>query len=354
MLHHSLHRPRLLIDGTEVLTFISGSFSDKGGSTLQSFSANFSDPDLEDMPLLNKRVELYLNNGSIDGAPLFRGYIKQFTSSDKNIKIKALDPRMFITGKAVVPVVIDDKKNYDGNTVVQFLLDYIDNIVNSNETIMTTEYLHEMDRPVFMTGIRAAIIPYDTVKNLVESKIDDESQLDRTDGNDIFNYFFDIIHGGEYSGLTIRKRRALNDNADMSFKYGDGITSLKYNERAPPSYALGTVKDTDEQVVFEYGNAPLGNVGLETSDVEGDSRGEVRENLIAKVILEQQFTKEISISCSKGYNLGLGNIINIDVPKMNLHGNYAITGKNISISKSGLTCTLRCNNKPILLRDYLN
>ena len=59
MLHHSLHNSKLIIDGVEVKSFISASFSDAIGQT-QSLSASFSDPDLEDMALFGKKVELFL------------------------------------------------------------------------------------------------------------------------------------------------------------------------------------------------------------------------------------------------------------------------------------------------------
>tara|TARA_R110000824_G_scaffold109782_2_gene257632 strand:- start:434 stop:1495 length:1062 start_codon:yes stop_codon:yes gene_type:complete len=350
---HSLHNPILLIDNTEVKSFISGAFTDGGSNQLQTLNASFTDPDLEDMPLMNKKVELYLNNGSLDGSPIFRGFINQFTPSDNKIKIKALDPRMFITGKNTMPVVIDEKDNYDGRTVIQFLIDYIENEINKNGTLITTDYLKEMDRPVYMTGIRKTVTPYSLVKKMVEEKIDDETETDRTDINAVFDYFFDIIHGNEYSGITLRKRRALNGNADISFRYGDGISRLSYNERPPPSFALGTVDESGEQVVFEYGNAPLGNIGLPKTKISGNSRGEVKENLISKLILEQQFTKEIDLVCTKGYTLGIGNIINIDVPKLNLSGNFAVTGKSINVGKN-LVCHLKCNNKPLLLSDYLS
>jgi len=302
----------------------------------------------------NKKVELYLNDGSIDGTPIFRGYISEFNPSDTKIKIKALDPRMLITGTNATPIVIDDHDNYDGKTVIQFLVEYIDNETNINETLMTTDFLKEMDRPIFMTGIRKTVTPYTLVKKMLQDKVDDETELDRTDMNAIFDYFFDIIHGGEHSGLTIRKRRALDEKADMSFSYGNGISKLSYKERPPPSYALGTVETTGEQVIFDYGNAPMGVRGLKKVKVKGDSRGEVKENLISKVILEQQYTKEITLNCTKGYTLGVGNIININVPKLNLNGNFAVTGKTITVRSTGTSCTLTCNNKPILLSDYLN
>jgi len=353
MLRHSHHNPKLFIDGKEVKTFISGTFQDGGGNQLQKLTATFSDPDLEDMALMNKRVELYLNQGSLDGIPIFRGYINQFTPTDKDIKIIALDPRMFLTGKGSIPIVIDEKSNFDGQTIVQFLVDYIDNTVNSNGVILSTEYLHEMDKPIYMTGIRDKLEAYSEVKKLIESKLDDETEVDRTNINSIFNYKFDIIHGGEYSGITIRKRRSLNENADFHYTYADGINSLTYNERAPPSYAIAQSEE-GEQVIFEYGNAPKGNRGLTGVKSIGNSRGEIKENLISQVILKQQYTKEIQLSCTKGYTLGVGNIISIDVPKLNLNGNFEITSKNINISVNNIKCTFKCNNEPIQVSDYIN
>tara|TARA_Y100000310_G_scaffold36961_1_gene34744 strand:- start:231 stop:866 length:636 start_codon:yes stop_codon:yes gene_type:complete len=211
-----------------------------------------------------------------------------------------------------------------------------------------------MDRPVFMTGIRGSKNPFEQAIKMIENKIDDESFTDRSDSNKIFDYFIDIIHGGTSSGITVRKKRALNENADMYFKYGDGIISLNYNERAPPSYISGTVEESNDQVIFDYGNAPLGVKGFTSKiEVKGESRGELKENLISRLMLEQQNTKDITLTCSKGYSLSAGNIIHIDVPKLNLYGNYQVTSRNIKIGKN-MSCQIICNNKPIKLSDYLN
>jgi len=350
----SLHRCKLYIDNREITSFESARISDNGNNQLQSLNATFTDPDLEDMSLFNKKVEFYLNDGSSDGVPLFRGFINEFKSTDKNISIQALDPRALMVGDRITPIVIDEKDNYDGYTAIQFLQSYIDNEINKDETLVSTEFLSEMDRPVFMTDVRGEITPYTKVVSLIKDKVDDETSSDRTDVNLIYDYFIDIVHGGTASGPTIRKRRRLDENYDMLFKYGDGIISMNYKERAPPSFALGTVESTKEQVILEYGNAPMGVKGLKNKEVAGESRGEVRENLLSHVILEQQYTKEITIESSKGYTLGTGNIIHIDVPKLNLYGNFAITAKNISVSKGNISCSLKCNNKPVLLSKYIN
>ena len=349
MLQTSLHKPILLIDGKRVNSFKSGSLS-QSGNKAESLSATFSDPDLEDMALTNKKVEVYLREE--DGAPIFRGYIRQFNPSDANISISAQDARAFMSGD-LIPIVMDDKDNYDGHTVVQFLKEYIETQVNINETRLSVDTLREMDRPIYMTDKRGSKNPFKEVENEVKKKLDDESSVDRADINAIFKYFFEIIHLGDVSGLTIRKTRSLESSPDFVFSYRDGITSLSYRERSPPSYALATTKgEKQEQAIFRYGNAPLGIRGMNKTSVKGSSRGELRENLISHVILAQLFTKEITLGVSKAFNIGLGNIIRIEVPDSNIAGQYRVTGKSLNVGDS-LRCTLKCNNEPVVLSDYI-
>ena len=130
-------KPRLLINNKEVAFCKTASFS-TNTTSLQSLSATITEPDFENYNLFNSKVEFYLNYGSEDGVPLFRGYIKSFKASDSNISISAIDPRTAITGKDSLPIVIDNKNNYDGQTIVQFLVDVIDNQVNLNKTIIST------------------------------------------------------------------------------------------------------------------------------------------------------------------------------------------------------------------------
>jgi len=355
MLQTSLHNPVLLIDGKRVNSFISGTLS-QSGNKAENLSARFSDPDLEDMALTNKRVELYLRLE--DGVPIFRGYIRQFNPSDTGMSISAQDARAFLSGD-LVPIVMDDKENYDGYTVVQFLKEYIETQVNVNETRLSVETLHEMDRPVYMTGVRGSKNPFKEVEKKVRDKLDDESSVDRADINAIFKYFFEMIHLGNVSGLTIRKTRSLKSSPDFVFSYRDGITSLSYKERSPPSYALATtggggsdLRGKGEQVIFRYGNAPLGVRGMKKPPAKGSSRGELREKLISHVILAQQFTKEITLGVSKCFNVGLGNIIRIEVPDSNIAGQYRVTGKSLSVGNS-LSCRLTCNNEPVVIEDYI-
>ena len=126
MLQHSLHNPVLLIDGKRVDSFKSANFSQNVNQP-DNLSASFSDPDLENMSLMDKKVELYLHEK--DNVPLFRGFIRQANPQETNISISAQDGRAYMAGNSM-PIIIDEKDNYDGFTVVQFLKEYIDNYIN--------------------------------------------------------------------------------------------------------------------------------------------------------------------------------------------------------------------------------
>ena len=141
-------KPRLILDGREVSSCSSVQFKDSGGNSLSSIAARFSDPDLENSVLYNKSVEYFLNYGSEDCVPLFRGVIKEFSTTGKDMSITALDSRSLITGENSFPVVIDDKDNYDGQTIVEFLIDVIDNRLNSS--LLSTSALNGTDKPIFI------------------------------------------------------------------------------------------------------------------------------------------------------------------------------------------------------------
>jgi len=338
-------KPRLLINNKEVAYCNTANFS-TNVSSLQTLSAKITDPDFENYNLFNSKVEFYLNYGSEDGVPLFRGYIKSFKATESNISISAIDPRTVITGKDSLPVVIDDKENYDGKTIVQFLLDIIENQVNKNGTLISTEALNEMDKPIYMNEVRSVQAPYDIVKGLLKTQRDDDDILN------VFEYYFDILHGGKDSSLVIKKTKVLTGVADFNYSYNDGIISLSYTERAPPSFGIAKAKD-GTTVRADYGNAPRGNIGITVANKEYSSRAEAKEAAMAEVLLKQGDDKDIKMKVSKGHYINLGHIIRIDVPDSNVAGQYRITSKSISYGGDSVDCSFSLNKKPVRLTDYL-
>ena len=339
-------KPRLLINDREVAFCKTANFS-TSASSLQNLSAVITEPDFENYNLFNSKVEFYLNYGSEDGAPLFRGYIKSFKTTDSNISISAIDPRTVITGKDALPVVIDDKENYDGKTIIQFLLDVIENQVNQNKTVISTEALNEMDKPIYMNGVRSTQAPYDIVKGLLKSQRDADNILN------VFEYYFDILHGGEDSSLVVRKTKDLTGDADFTYSYNNGIISLSYTERAPPSFGIAKAKD-GTTVRADYGNAPRGNIGITVANKDYSSRAEAKEAAMAEVLLKQGDDKDIQIKVSKGHYINIGHTVRLDVLDSNVAGQYRIISKNISYSDNSVTCSFSLNKKPVRLTDYLN
>ena len=337
--------PVLLINDREILSVSSATFNDSGNNNLQKLSVSFSEPDLEDSNLFNERIEFYLNYGSTDGAPLFRGYIKEFKPTERNISISAIDPRTFISGQDSIPVVVDDVDNYDGYTAIQFISEVLETHLNINKTILSSEALQEMDKPAFMNGIRSTAPPYDILKKLIETKRDDDDILN------VYEYFLGVHHGGANTSLLLRKTKALDGRPDFVYTYNNGIIKLSYKERAPPSFGLASSED-GTTVRFDYGNAPKGARGIRVSG-KFLSREDARKHALAEVMLKQGDDKEITLTVSKGHYLEPGTIIRLDVPDSNIRGQYRITSKKISYSSGKISCTMQLNKKPIKISDYL-
>ena len=278
--------------------------------------------------------------------PLFRGYVKDYSSTENKISITAIDPRTFISGQDSLPIVVDETNNYDGYTVIQFLTDVLDNNLNINKTILSSEALKEMDKPVFMNGIRTVQAPYDIIKSLIEPQRDDDDAIK------IYEYFLSVIHGGKDTSLTVRKTKDLDGPPDFVYSYYNGINDLSYRERAPPSFGLATSED-GSVVRFDYGNAPRGQRGIK---IQGkfSSREEARKAALVEVMLRQNDGIDITLKVTKGYYLDLGSIIRIDVPDINVAGQYRITSKNIQWSTGGMSCSFKLNKKPVKLSDYMN
>ena len=284
--------PKLYIDGKLIESLTSFNFSESMNNTLQSFNAQCSEPDLENIDLFGKKVEFYLNYGSEDGIPLFRGFIREFSTTDTSFSFSAQDPRVLITGNNAEPLYITDKDNYDGFTLSQFIYSYITTNINVNKVNIGLDYLNEIDKPVFMTGERhEGASPWSVITSVLDKAVD-ESNVEEP-----ISYFLDIIHTNKNSDIIFRKRKSLEDSYAKTFKYNDGIIDLYYKERAPVSVAFAKSIDGASSK-FEYGNTPKGRVG---KNVSGDFKDAAEAQKAARneVLLNYKDTKEISLQCNK-------------------------------------------------------
>ena len=335
-------KPVLKINDIEIQYIDSVTFTDSGNNQLQKLSFVITEPDMENFSLFNASVEFFLNYGSSDGVPIFRGFVKDYNPTGTKVTVNALDVRTLISGKNAFPIVIDDKDNYDGNTITAFLVDVIDNM---NHDLLKSTTLNDIDKPIYMTNVRQTGSAYDIASGLLKKALDKDNMLLP------LSYEFDVVHLENHSSLKIIKQKQVTVTETQTFSYNDGIISCNYKDRVSPSFGITKAKD-GSQVIFQYGNAPRGKVGI---SIKGDfgSRGEAKEELIPRVLIEQDTEKDINLNVSKGHYTNLGDVIKINVDDDNLNGKYRVTSKRINFTTNSVTCNLQLNKKPIMVSDYI-
>jgi len=336
---NTYQRPSLVINGKEILSDISGTVTFSGNNKLNTLNVKIPNPELQNMGIYNKIIELYLNNGEDDSVPIFRGFINDFTPSDKSITLAATDMRAKLTGNKGLHLTLTDVNNYDGYTLGQFIKGYIDEFID--DVTIGTELLTDTSPPVFMTGERGEDID---VYSLITKKIKEAIDVD-TDEYNPLTYFIDIIEGGINSSIVLKKDRLISSIPVMTFSYSDGLKSYTYKRRLPAN----TV--TYEGRKFSYTNNPQGISSLQMK--RQNSPAETKELALRNILIAQQQTDEISIQVSKGFDLNIGQIVALDVEEEDISGNHRVQSKTITFGKNS-SCTLGLNKKPPLLKDYLS
>jgi len=69
---NSYHRPRLIINEKEILFDISGSLSYDSNGSISTLEVTIESVDMQIDALFNKKVKLYLNEGSEDSVQLLQ------------------------------------------------------------------------------------------------------------------------------------------------------------------------------------------------------------------------------------------------------------------------------------------
>tara|TARA_R100001443_G_scaffold77411_2_gene84623 strand:- start:488 stop:1534 length:1047 start_codon:yes stop_codon:yes gene_type:complete len=339
---NSSFRHRLFIDDEEVLSSSDGTISFTGNGQLNTLNVRINNVDLQYYTLFNKKIELFLNeSGTDDSVPLFRGFVKRFTPSEKDVSLYALDVRSVLTGNDGIKINSTDLKNYDGKTVGQFIYEIVTDEVNYNETVIGLDMLTDTDIGGKMTGIRGKNLD---VYKVIEEKIN--TILDKSDYSKPLSYFVDVKEGNEYSNIVITKEKPLTNNPSYTFSYGNGLQRVSHKKVLP----LNTVYYNDGRVL-KYTNRPSGQTTTSINDIEDVA--EARKMALEQILLAQQENSEIRIDVSKCYDIGLGNLLFLDVPDDNVHGIHRVQAKKIKFGKKGISCQLRLNKKPVKLSQYI-
>ena len=164
----SYGNPIVYIDGVEI-TYDSINYKSDGSNKPSSVVIKSNDRYLNDMQLFGAKVTFYLNAGTIDSLPYFRGFIRDTNPSEKGISITALDALGLLSKDQAIIRAINEEYNYDGQTLVQFLLKYIKDNVNIEETLIGTNMLNEVSPVVSLSGYRtSAEAPIDTFRKNIK------------------------------------------------------------------------------------------------------------------------------------------------------------------------------------------
>jgi len=357
MNQNTYSKPTIYINDTEITDFTGFKISQPGNSQINSADITGMRKDLVDYNLINQEVVIYLNEGSSDNIPIFRGVIVQLSPGNTNMSIKARDPRAIISGKAAFPIIIDDSNNYDGHTLVQFINQFIRENINTDVGLSTQiglDYLQEINPALLMKGYRTELaVPYQIMQDSLRQALNIEDIENPKD------FEFIMIDDGIKSNIAIQEKKDLKTTVpSIYYDLLDGIESINYNYAAVPTFAL--IKGNDNiQSTYQHGNMATGKTGVTIS-------GEYTSRAIAKLaglieIMRLQDSKlNITLKVNKGYHVDIGSVINIYISdnvndSFELSGNHRVVSKNIDYStSSGTKMTLKLNKKPMRVSNFLN
>lgn len=334
--------PLLFIGDREVISFTSVQFSENGKNLASSLNCTINDPHFRDAPLNNKEITFFLNYGSDDNVPFFRGIIRQSTPNEKQVQIVAYDVRTLLTGKESIPLSLTDKVNYDGFTLSQFLHSYITDFVNVDDTIIGLDLLNETDPVVTLSGVRG--------DNLNALKIvSDNLPKNKDDLTQIKNNRLTIIDDGVKSNICFVKEQDL-DSAGVRFSYSDGVSKISIKKRPAPNLLTAQVDGVN--VLYKHNNFKSGVRG---ATIQGNFKypDEAKEAAYVQATYAEMDT-EISIDTTKGHYLNIGNVIflnNREYPEIT--GKHRIVSKQVTCSKSGVSCRLQLAKERPQLSEYL-
>ena len=339
----SYSNPRLFMGKIEIENFSSITYKNSGGNKVSSLSIKLEDPQMSGAAFLGKEVIFYLNYGSTDTTPFFRGFIKEYKPSDKAISITAYDVLTFLAGIESPPLVITDTYNFDGFTLAQMLHDYIERVVNKNKVRIGLSMLNDTDPPVTLAGYRSnSIHPL----KIIQAKI----PQDKSAISDIKTYRLMVRDDGNKSNICFVKEQDINSRG-IAFSFNDGIEKLDYKRRPSPNYY--TLEVDGSIMEYQHNSLPTGIVTGKITKKDFKYPDEARQEAFFEATAAED-KKEITITTNKGHYLELGNVVSVFTPEYpEITGKHRVLGKDVSVGKSKVTCKLKLNRESPTVSDYL-
>tara|TARA_Y100000004_G_scaffold165273_1_gene196019 strand:- start:75 stop:1109 length:1035 start_codon:yes stop_codon:yes gene_type:complete len=334
---------RLFIGDKEIIAFDSVQYTESGKSNASTLNVSIPDPELKKATLENKEIRFFLNYGSLDSVPFFRGLIKQVTPTENNIQIVASDVRSLLTGNESIPLSLTDKKNYDGYTLGQFIHSYVNEFVNIKETIIGLDMLNDTSPVVSLTGTRGEVLsPLKIIKDKLPNNKDSLT--------DIRANRLVIKDDGNKSNICFVKEQSIDD-AGVPFSYSDGVRSVSVKKRKKPNL-LSTVVD-GRQVIYKHNNF---STGISGGKIQGNYEYPDEAIQAAYVQAKQsEIDSEITLNVTKGHYLDIGNVVKVYIrDNPDITGKHRIQSKQVTCTKSGVTCTLQLAKEKPQVSDYLS
>ena len=341
MSSNTYSNPRLYIGNKEITSFSSINFRDSGKNQACILNVTVQDPHLNNAALEGKEIKFFLNHGSIDTVPFFRGRIRQITPTNTSVSITAYDVRTLLTGKSSIPISLTDEDNYDGYTLSQFLYSYITDNINIDDTLIGLDLLNESDPVVTLTGVRQ--------ENTSALKIVDAALKQKNDDlTDIRNTRMTVIDDGLKSNICFVTEQD-KDNACVRFSYSNGIKNVAIKKRARPNVLSTSVEGTN--VVYKHNNMKTGVSG-KTIKGEFEYPDQAREAAyIEATKLENAY--EITLNVTKGHYLNIGNLVHVSLPEHpDVTGKHRIVAKSIAVGKD-ITCSLSLSKETPKSSDFI-
>ena len=324
--------PILLIGGKEITTFKSVQYSETGKSSPSSLNINISDPDMRDASLSGKEVVFFLNYGSTDTVPFFRGIVRQVNPSENDLKIIAYDVRTLLTGNESLSFDLTDKDNYDGYTLSQFIQEFIIENVNIDKTIIGLDLVNETDPVVSLSGVRGSRF---SALKLIKQKLPKNDN----DINNIVDNRLAVVDDGIKSNITFVKEQQLTDSG-VTFTYSDGINKITHKKRPAPNLISAISEDNSTNVIYKHNNLKSGVRAQQLKEKFSYPDEAIQASYVLATYAE--IDTELKLDTTKGHYLGLGNVVNVHVTnRPEQSGKFRILSKQVTCSNSGVTCQLQ-------------
>ena len=346
---------RLYIDDVEIIDFDNVNITVGGNNTINKLTCVITDPEYSDAQILDSDIKFFLNYGCSEETPFFRGVIRNYTPSDKQVSISALDPRVLITGKTSPLLSITDKNNYDGYTVSQFLQETIEEKINHNKTRIGLNFLNEPYPAIRMKGIRGVNkAPYDFAKEAIQKS--ENLNIDNEAYGEVNQWRMTMIDDGAYNNIVFYKEQSINGQLAkpaVTVSYNDNLQKYSYKIRPVPSILVGTTESGENRTYID-GNTPT---GILSKQIKGkfNSTADIHDAALRQISMESVEFAEANIEVGKLAYHALGDTIRLNVPEEELHNvTHRIKSKKISYSHSkGTKISIGLNKDREIISEYL-